>query len=146
MKASDNMVLHSVDSSNSFFRSKLMTAETEEFWVAALDSGCRVISATMLFKGTVNYCLFHPRDILRYAVLQNAVYIIVAHNHPSNLCLPSRRDIQHTRILFHLCQLIQIPLADHLIITNDEVYSFAQSTHFAKWKKEKNLSLLLSGE
>lgn len=140
------MVLNSVDTSYSFFKSKLLTAETEEFWVAALDSNCRVISATMLFKGTVNYCLFHPRDIIRYAVLQNAVFIIVAHNHPSNLCLPSRRDVKHTNILYHLCQLVQIPLADHLIVTANEVYSFAQSNHYVKWNKEKSLSLLLSGE
>lgn len=137
------MVLSSLDQSHSFFKSKLLGTHSEEFWVAALDSGCRLISSALLFKGTVNYCLFHPRDIVRFAVLHNAVYIIVAHNHPSNLCLPSKKDIENTRIIFHICSLMQIPLIDHLIITDNEVYSFGQSLYYRKWKKEKSISYLL---
>ncbi len=65
-----------------FFR-KRMSKEVEEVWAAALDPGKQVIAAQCLFRGTVDQCLIHPRDIFRFACIHNASALLVAHNHPS---------------------------------------------------------------
>jgi DNA repair protein RadC len=136
MNPHDNMVLESLDHSYLFFKSKLIGASTEEVWVAALDSNCRVISSAMLFKGTINYCLFHPRDILRFAIIHNAVFFILAHNHPSNECLPSSSDIDNTKNLYFLSKFMQIPLLDHLIVTDDDCFSFKDKNFLNEWDND----------
>lgn len=124
------MVIDSVQESVLFFSAKLDQTSVEEFWIAALDSQKNCISSALLFKGTINYCLFHPRDIFRFIIIQNAVSFIVAHNHPSGCPNPSREDIQITRTLMELSHLFQIGLEDHLIISNNSYFSFRQN-----WKK-----------
>jgi DNA repair protein RadC len=110
-----------------FLKLKMSQAESEEFWVIALNSQCVLIDARMLFKGTVDECLFHPRDIFRFAVIQNASKLIVGHNHPSGCCKPSHEDIKLTRQLFKIGKLFKIPVLDHIIISTKEntYYSFS---------------------
>lgn len=139
MNGKDNMVLDSLGQSFSYFQSKIVWSNSEELWVAALNSHCRIISSALLFKGTINYCFFHPRDILRFAIVHNSVSIIIAHNHPSNNCLPSQSDYENTKDLYLLCQLLQIPLLDHLIITEKDCYSFKQNKVFDSWELELGL-------
>ena len=107
-----------------FFKSRL-TSDVEEFWIAALDSGKKAIAASCLFRGTVDHCLFHPRDVFRYACLQNAASIIVAHNHPSGDVRPSPEDLAITGQLLRIAVLLEVPLIDHIIVgPGDAYYSF----------------------
>ena len=105
--------------------SPLARSEVEEFWVLALGPSKRPISCQMLFRGTVDYCLIHPRDIFRFACLQNASSIIIAHNHPSGDLLPSPHDLKITRELTLAGRILQIPLLDHILVTPKESASFA---------------------
>lgn len=131
------MVISTPELAFEFFKINLTNSHSEELWIAALDSNSTVISSAMLFKGTVNYCLFHPRDIFRFVILHNSVSFLLAHNHPSNSSLPSPEDIELTRRIYCLSQLMQIPLLDHIITTKDSFYSFSRGNHFKKWNKLK---------
>lgn len=108
----------------------LMDPSAEEFWALALTSTKTVISARCLFRGTVDSCLVHPRDIFRFACLANASSILIAHNHPSGDPLPSCEDIRLTQRLRRASRLMEIPLIDHLIITNREHTSFLEARWF----------------
>jgi DNA repair protein RadC len=108
-----------------FFRTRL-GSDVEEFWIAALNSEKNVTASTCLFRGTVDHCLFHPRDVFRFACLHNASSIVVAHNHPSGSALPSPEDIFVTEQLLAVAVLLQIPLVDHLIIAGRRYYSFLE--------------------
>lgn len=132
------MVISTPELAFEFFKINLTNPYTEELWIAALDSNSAIISSTMLFKGTVNYCLFHPRDIFRFVILHNSVSFLLAHNHPSNNALPSQEDIELTKRIYYLSQLMQIPLQDHIITTKDSFYSFSRGNHFKKWDKFKS--------
>jgi DNA repair protein RadC len=101
--------------------------DVEEFWVIALNVNKTILSCACLFRGTVNQCLFHPRDVLRFACLSNASSIVVVHNHPSGCPEPSKADKDVTRTLLLLSQLVQIPLDDHVIIAGSKYFSFKQS-------------------
>jgi len=109
------------------YLSKLMSSEVEEFWAMALDSRKSIIEAKMLFRGTVDYCLIHPRDIFRFALLNNASTMLIAHNHPSGDCYPSPEDVRVTENIFELSKLLQIPMIDHLVISSQGYYSFKDS-------------------
>ncbi len=113
-----------------FFRSRL-TSDVEEFWIAALNSSKEAVAATCLFRGTVDHCLFHPRDVFRYACLNNASSIIIAHNHPSGDVRPSPEDLAITGQLLKLAVLLEVPLIDHLILGRGEAYfSFLENGQF----------------
>jgi DNA repair protein RadC len=96
----------------------LAHSDTEEFWVLALGPQKTLLRSKMIFKGTVDYCLVHPRDIFRFACSENASSIIVAHNHPSGDTTPSPEDIRFTKRLLQVARIIEIPIIDHLIVTS----------------------------
>ncbi len=99
--------------------------DIEEFWVLSLNSELKVVSFDLIFRGTANRCLVHPRDIFLYAIKTNAVKIIIAHTHPSGNSKPSVTDLQITHQLIKAGQLLQIPILDHLIITKSHYTSLA---------------------
>lgn len=103
--------------------------DVEEFWAVALNSKKQVINSAMLFRGTVDHCMVHPRDIFRFGILENASSMLVAHNHPSGDCLPSIEDIQLTRKIEKAGLLLQVPLIDHIIVNADSYFSFADARH-----------------
>ena len=96
--------------------------DVEEMWVIALNSQLKMIDLQMLFRGTVDQCHVHPRDIFRFVCLQNASSFIIAHNHPSQDTEPSQEDIELTQKIFNLAQMMEIRLLDHLILS-EKTYS-----------------------
>ena len=75
-----------------------------------------LISHKLIFEGTLNACMFHPREILRYAIDCNACSIVVAHNHPSGDPQPSQEDIRATKQLIEAGNAIGIKVLDHIVI------------------------------
>jgi DNA repair protein RadC len=97
----------------------------EEVWLLCLDSELKVLGIDMLFRGTVDCCLLHPRDLIRQLCLRNASSFILAHNHPSQNPLPSREDIAVTRKINKISKLLEIQFQDHIIITSKTYFSLA---------------------
>ncbi len=123
-------ITNSLETAN-FLRLKIQCHDVEEFWAIALNPYCTIIHCSMLFRGTVDSCLVHPRDIFRFGIIFNASSIIVVHNHPSGNCFPSDADIKMSSKIKEAGLLLQIPLTDHVIITARTHYSFADSY----WKR-----------
>lgn len=96
----------------------------EYFYCIYLNSKCEVIERRLLFMGTMNRSIVHPREIFKYAYLNSASSIICAHNHPSGSVKPSREDIRLTESLVELGKVNAIPVVDHIIIGNSTYYSF----------------------
>lgn len=101
-----------------------MNKESEELWALALNARGKLLSHKMLFRGTVDACPFYPRDIFRFIILQNASAFIIAHNHPSGCPLPSVTDLKLTKKLARLANLLEIPLLDHVIISEDSFWNY----------------------
>jgi DNA repair protein RadC len=106
---------------------RVIGLETEEFWAVALKPNKAPLAGRCLFRGTVDYCLVHPRDIFRFACMTNASSLLVAHSHPSGDPMPSRQDKKLTHELLRAGLLMQIPIVDHIIITEDSYWSFADN-------------------
>ena len=110
---------------------ELQTLDHEESWVLFLTADNRLLCKEMITKGTLTSTLLDARTILRRALLNNAAAIIVTHNHPSGNPAPSNSDIKMTSDIKEACHLMSITLIDHLIISTDSYFSFADNTETA---------------
>ena len=98
--------------------------DKEHFLMLTLDGASRVIDTHIISIGTLNQSLVHPREVFYPAIEDKAAAIIIAHNHPSGQCSPSRADRQITSRLKEVGKLVGIDVIDHIILTNDGFYSF----------------------
>jgi DNA repair protein RadC len=103
-----------------FIRNK----KQEYFVCLSLDSTQRLIARRTVTIGLLDVSLVHPREIFAGPLKDRAASVIVAHNHPSGIPTPSKEDIKTTQQLIAAGILLGIPLDDHLILTNTELYSF----------------------
>lgn len=107
-----------------YYHSLLQTRSQEHFYCLYLDSKKRVLESKLLFLGTLNYSMVHPREVFLEAYKNHAVSIICIHNHPSGNPSPSRQDVELTKRLVEIGNLMGIPVDDHIIIGRSSYYSF----------------------
>ena len=92
-------------------------SDQEQFVGLFLDTQHQLIEAKVLFTGTLNASIVHPREILKPAIGASAASMIVSHNHPSGDVTPSPADIEMTKQLRDAATLMNIPLLDHVIVS-----------------------------
>jgi len=101
------------------------TRTQEHFLTITLDGASHIINTRTVFIGTLNQSLVHPREVFSDAIADRAAGIIIAHNHPSGTLEASRADIQITQRLKEVAKLVGIELLDHIILSKNGYYSFA---------------------
>lgn len=94
--------------------------------VVTLNGAHEVIKVRVLTIGLINRTVIHPREFLRPAILDNSAAVIAIHNHPSGRLEPSPEDKEITSRLKDACDLIGIPLLDHLIVSTAGYFSFVE--------------------
>ncbi len=99
----------------------------EYFITISIDGSHSMIKRRVLFIGTLNKSLVHPREVFHYALKDRAAALILVHNHPSNNVNPSNEDIDITKRLKEIGDLIGIDIIDHVIIGNNDFFSFCSS-------------------
>lgn len=102
-------------------------AQQEHFAAVYLNQQNAVIHHQILFLGTLNAATIHPREIFKEAIRCSASALICAHNHPSGDVSPSSADKKVTETIAESGKIVGIPLVDHLIIGQNEWFSFRQS-------------------
>ncbi len=112
-----------------YFNYLFQDKKQEEFYVIYLDNSKKFLAKKKLFIGTISSSLVHPREIFKEAYLLSASYIICLHNHPSGNCLPSKEDIDITRKIKEIGVIHSIFLIDHIIIGQNNYYSFYENNH-----------------
>ena len=109
------------------FAPRLEDLPVEEFHVAVLDAQHRLERDITITRGILNSSLGHPREVFRAAIAERAAAIILIHNHPSGDPTPSADDRAITTQLVAAGRLLDIPVADHLIIGRGRYLSFAEA-------------------
>ncbi len=99
------------------------TLDHEEFWVVSLNVKNYVLDITKLYRGTVNTSPIRIGEVYRQALLHNASAVIVAHNHPSGDCTPSRDDINVTKELSEAGRLLDVDFLDHIVVAAGDYVS-----------------------
>jgi DNA repair protein RadC len=99
--------------------------DREQFLVCGLDAKHGIIGVNLVSIGSLTLAIVHPREVFKPLILMNAVAWICAHNHPSGDTAPSQEDRVLTSRLRQGADLLGITLLDHLILTDEGCYSFA---------------------
>ncbi len=106
-------------------KAKLKDYRHEVFAVMFLNRANKVNHFEIVSEGGITGTVADPRVILRKALEQDAVNIILCHNHPSGSLKPSRADEQLTAKIKEAARFLDIAVLDHIIVSEDGYYSFA---------------------
>ncbi len=106
-------------------KSSFLDLPHEEFWMLILNRANAVIKKELISRGGVAGTVVDTKIIFKTAIEHYASSIIICHNHPSGNKLPSEADIKITRSIKEAGKIMEIPLSDHLIMTDSGYYSFA---------------------
>lgn len=106
---------------------RLMFEKDEKLLLLCLDTKKSVIACVNLGSGVVNAVDVNVRKVVENAVRHRASSVILAHNHPGGVALPSREDERITIEIAAALKLVGIPLEDHIIVAGDDYVSFADS-------------------
>lgn len=101
--------------------------DKEHFYIVSFDNRNRVLGVDLAGIGTLNANLVHPRETFEIAIQRHAANIAISHNHPSGDPQPSEADLQITKRLAEVGQIMGIQLMDHVIISKAYLYSFREN-------------------
>lgn len=132
-KTKDTKIISSTNLAGQFFVPRFYGKLNEEVHIALLDDKKKVIKSEKIFEGTVNSAPITVKKVISAAVNSNATGVIIAHNHPGGIALPSRSDIKVTEKLYKALKLINIQLCDHIIVADDDFVSLADSGEFERF-------------
>lgn len=105
-------------------RFKLSHEKTEQLLAIYLDQDFKILDSQIIQTGSPSKLPIYPRQIIQNALNKKANHLILAHNHPSGQARASQSDLSYTKELKNLLTLVNITLLDHLIIANNQIYSF----------------------
>jgi DNA repair protein RadC len=97
----------------------------ESFAILLMNRANRVLGIAQVSIGGISGTVADPKVIFQHALKANASSLILLHNHPSNNTNPSEADIHLTKKLVEGGKLLDLAVLDHLIVTTDGYYSFA---------------------
>ena len=128
--------LQSPESIASYFMEKMRHERKEQLMLAMFDSKGMLLGERLLFCRNQQRSIdFWVKDIYRAALQEQAVYIVILHNHPSGNPEPSREDILITRKIRECGELLDILLMDHIIIGDNEYFSHEQDILYEKGRE-----------
>ena len=106
----------------------LFESKKQEYLYALyFDNKQKLINHKLLFIGTVNQSIVHPREVFKEAYRLSASSIICIHNHPSDDTTPSSADINFTKNIVKIGLIQGIPVIDHIIVGETNYYSFYEN-------------------
>lgn len=108
-----------------YLKARLAAYPYEVFACLFLDNRHRVIAFEELFRGSIDGCSVHPREVIRSCIKHNAAAVIFAHNHPSGVSEPSAADRAITQRLKEALDYIDVRVLDHLVVGAGEPTSLA---------------------
>ncbi len=120
-------VLHTSEEFGRYLLPRYVGSVNEEVQVICLDSKHRLIHSKRVYEGKVNAVEISIHKIVEYALLNKASGIVIAHNHPNGIAIPSSADIETTMKLAETLSVFHIQLLDHIVIAGDDFVSLADS-------------------
>ena len=126
-RCSQNTILNSMEDCGHYLIPHFYGRRNETVFLLCLDAKCKMLCCKEIGEGSVNSAGVPVRRIVETALGANATTVVLAHNHPSGLALPSSDDICTTHRVAAALDTVDIILADHLIVADDDFVSLVQS-------------------
>ena len=103
----------------------------ESVLLVSMDNKRKLLNATRIFKGSVNSAEMNVRLAMQQSLQDNATQVVLAHNHPNGLAIPSRADVETTAHFAEVLALVDVRLVDHIIVAEGDCVSMADSRETA---------------
>lgn len=126
-RASKTKVLPTLESCAQYLQTFFFGRNVETVYLLCLDAKCKMLCCKKLSEGDVNSTSLSVRKIVETALNTNASSVVLAHNHPGGLAVPSREDIQTTLRVAAALRAVDVNFLDHILVTDDDYVSLAQS-------------------
>ena len=130
-RAKSGTVIRDTASVAEYLLPKFYGATNEIVMLVCMDNKNRVKNCSIISEGTVNFADVNYRKIMELALRCSSTAVILAHNHPQGLPVPSQSDVETTRSLMKLLNTVSIKLLDHIIIADGQYTSMADSKTFS---------------
>ena len=122
-------ILNTIDACGRYLVPFFYGRRNETVFLLCLDAKCKVLCCKEVGEGSVNSAGVPVRRIVETALGVNATTVILAHNHPSGIAVPSMEDVLVTKRVAAALRTVEIYLADHIVVAEDDFVSMIQSGH-----------------
>ena len=125
--AQQTEILTTLDACGKYLVPRFFGRTRETVFLLCLDAKCKVLCCKEIGEGSVNTAAISVRKVVETALSANATTVILAHNHPSGIAVPSNEDIQTTQRIAAALSAVEIHLADHIVVADGDYVSMVQS-------------------
>lgn len=122
-----NRILTSIQACGDFLMPHFYGIRNEKVMLLCLDAKCKVLCCREVGEGSVNSAGISVRKIVEVALAVNATSVVLAHNHPSGIALPSDEDKKTTERIATALEMVDVILADHIVVADDDYVSMVHS-------------------
>lgn len=125
--AQRSSLLTSLDACAAYLIPRFFGRSKETVFILCLDAKCKVLCCKEVGEGSVNAASISIREVVQIALSCNATSVVLAHNHPSGVALPSQEDIATTQRLYAALNAVEVHLVDHIVVADGDYVSLLQS-------------------
>lgn len=129
-KAQQETILDDTEKYGNYLLPRFYGRRSETVFLLCMDAKCKVLGCQLVGEGDVNSANIPMRRMVEIALATNATSVVLAHNHPSGLAIPSREDVLTTRQLAAALGAMDIMLADHIVVADGDFVSMVQSGYY----------------
>lgn len=129
-RAINEKILNSIEACGRYLVPRFVGRRNETVFLLCLDAKCKMLCCREISEGTVNAAGVSVRKVVETALAVNASSVVLAHNHPSGMALPSTEDVVTTRRIAAALRAVDVILVDHLVISDDDYVSLRQSNMY----------------
>ncbi len=129
-QADTGQILRTIAQCGKFMIPRFYGREKETVFILCLDAKCKVLACKMVGEGSVNSASVPIRRVVEMALNANATSVVLAHNHPSGLAIPSADDVETTMRVAKAMAAVEITLADHIVVADNDFVSLCQSGYY----------------
>lgn len=128
-RAEENKELRTIKACGEYLKPYFFGRTNETVFLLCLDARCKVISCRKVGEGSVNSANVPIRRIVEMALGANATSVVLAHNHPSGIAVPSDADVTTTHRVAAALRTVDVILVDHIVVADDDFVSMVHSGH-----------------
>lgn len=126
-RATNVEILDSTTKCGRYLVHQFFGRRNETVFLLCLDAKCKVLCCREVGEGSVNSANIPVRRVVEMALAANATTAVIAHNHPSGVAVPSDEDVATTYRLARALDAVEITLADHIVVADEDFVSLVQS-------------------
>ena len=126
-RSKEETCLTTIDACGKYLKSFFVGRKNETVFLLSLDAKLKVLACRQVGEGSINYASVPIRRVVEMAIEDGATTVILAHNHPSGIAIPSDEDVHTTRRLAAALATIDIRLVDHIVVADQDYVSMVES-------------------